>query len=140
MGILNDVDNIPQDDVGDKVKEAISVWVEMMNTRKRIEINPKGSANDRLRFSKLEIKMDNLFRELTKQEQIYCCSKLVESGHMSKQCFFALTLFDGNLALDFPKGKSFSGDDVGKLHELGVTMNHGLNPDEQKKIKEMSKK
>lgn len=82
MGILSsNPKNIPE-----KVQDLISLYAEMVKTRRKIETAKGDMSHERLRHDKLEFKINPIWSELSNTDQMIAVSQLVKDGFMNEDC------------------------------------------------------
>lgn len=55
---------------------------------------------DRVRYNRLEIKVDALWAKLPREQQVIAVDRLIESGHMNQRLAEILKMFHGTVATD----------------------------------------
>lgn len=89
MGIVvNSAKTVPDD-----VKEMITLYSELIKTRRRME----AGADEKVRYSKLEIKVNALWLVLDRDKQLQAVRALVKDDFMDPLVAEVLVMFEGKI-------------------------------------------
>lgn len=81
--------------LSDEVQEIVTLYSEMIRTRRRIEAG--AADHERVRYTRLEIKVDQMWIGLDRSKQLQAVGILVENGFMTQTTADALVVFDGKI-------------------------------------------
>lgn len=96
MGVLKEKSKDP---LPEPVKDMIQLFSAMTDALRKVEGMPAGGArkNEEVRFHRLEVKVDALWLNLTRDEQVLAVRHLVASGHMRQEVADVLTVFEATV-------------------------------------------
>ena len=80
-------------------KEMITLYKAMIDEMRKVQKNPK---LDKMRYRKLEMKVDSLWLQMTNPEQIQTVACLVKDDYMDERVAEMLVIFGGRIDMRKP--------------------------------------